>query len=366
MRSLAEALMADATDDIVQQTYFQVLTQGTGPVRHPRAWLGRIVRSIVSNMRRGRERRLYREHTVSVAELVPSSHELMEREERRSALVRAVDGLPDHLRAVVLLRFFENHPPRIVARELRVPVSVVKERLRSAIDRLRQHLDQNHDGSMRAWLLPLLPSVAVPFRKCATLKRLAELATKLGVSHEALKALGTGWDLKRRVFTFPERDGHGRVIGIGTRAPDGRKWFLKGGKRGLIVPRDWPRQETPHLLVEGPSDLAAAWTLGLSAIGRPHAQGGVPHLAELLRDCPVLVIGENDSKPNGGSPGRSWATGRLSVSVVGCSGSARPVYSSNPTALFLSKKYSFTLPTRSLTMVFPSAKPFSGAGVRGR
>ncbi len=146
------------------------------------------------------------------------------------------------------------------------------------------------------------------FRKCASPERLAELAKELGVTLQALLALETGWNSKRRVYTVPERDGRGRIIGIGTRAPDGRKRFMKGGKRGLIVPRDWPRQETPHLLVEGSSDLAAAWTLGLSAIGRPHAQGGVQHLAELLKDGPVLVVGENDSKPNGRSPGREGAS----------------------------------------------------------
>ena len=182
VRSLARTLMADDDDDIVQQTFVQALTRGTGSVRDPRSWLARIVHNVVSNSRRSQTRRLHRECAVARAasDIVPSSCELMEREERRATLVRAVDGLPDHLRAVVLLRFFEDHPPRVIARELHLPVAVVKERLRSALAQLGKDLEREDTGSLRAWLMPLLPNVAVPPVAAITASiPLRELAVRL-------------------------------------------------------------------------------------------------------------------------------------------------------------------------------------------
>jgi RNA polymerase sigma factor (sigma-70 family) len=182
VRSLARTLVADDADDIVQQTFVQALTRGTESVRDHRSWLARIVHNVVSNSRRSQARRLHRECAVArvASDIVPSSLELMEREERRATLVHAVDGLPDHLRAVVFLRFFEDHPPRVIARELQLPVVVVKERLRSALAQLRNDLERENTGSLRAWLMPLLPSPAVsPVAAITASSPLRELAARL-------------------------------------------------------------------------------------------------------------------------------------------------------------------------------------------
>ena len=37
-------------------------------------------------------------------------------------------------------------------------------------------------------------------------------------------------------YTFPERDGKARIIGIERRWMGGRKWSVAGGTRGLKVP----------------------------------------------------------------------------------------------------------------------------------
>jgi len=101
------------------------------------------------------------------------------------------------------------------------------------------------------------------------------------------------------------------VIGIGTRHLDGRKLFIPGGRRGLIYAPDWQQSDGPVLLVEGLSDTAAAMSMGLSAIGRPSATGGVDLLADLLKDTPdqrsIIVLGENDPKADGSWPGREGA-----------------------------------------------------------
>jgi P4 family phage/plasmid primase-like protien len=51
----------------------------------------------------------------------------------------------------------------------------------------------------------------------------------------------------------------------------------------------------PILIVEGASDVAAAFDLGFTAVGRPSAEGGKKYLAELVTTRRVVIVGENDS-----------------------------------------------------------------------
>jgi len=163
VRSLASALAARDVDDVVQGTWLRAMESGAGAVRQPRPWLASVVRSVAHNLLRGRVRRDAHERAAARRDMVPSSAELMEREERRRELVRAVDALPAPQRAVVLLRYFEGLPPRAVAQRLDLQVTTVYTRLRSALVALRQRLDDrldNRHGARRAWLLPLLPPQA--------------------------------------------------------------------------------------------------------------------------------------------------------------------------------------------------------------
>src|SRR5690606_2849024 len=145
----------------VQQTWLHALEQGTAcrqDIVHPRSWLRRVVRNVAANLRRGERRRLDREHRVAAIDRVPSSAELMEREERRRALVAAIDRLPPSSRTVILLRYFEGLPPRRIAAELDLPVETVWTRLRRGLALLRQRLDADVGGDLRAWLAPLTTS----------------------------------------------------------------------------------------------------------------------------------------------------------------------------------------------------------------
>jgi putative DNA primase/helicase len=60
----------------------------------------------------------------------------------------------------------------------------------------------------------------------------------------------------------------------------------------------------PVIIVEGMTDTAAAMDLGFVAVGRPNANSGLLELSELVRGRAVIVIGENDLKPDGKCPGR--------------------------------------------------------------
>lgn len=175
-----------------------------------------------------------------------------------------------------------------------------------------------------------LTDLARRFRSQVAASRLDSLAGALGVRSEALQAIGIGWatsdDLKSLgaawtggrpdgAWTFPEFNGGGQVCGVSLRAPDGRKSSPSskktGARRGLIVPVDSElRPAIPEGLVlgvEGASDVAAALTIRLSAVGRPSNSAGAKDLAQLLSGREVLVLGENDAKQSGDWPGKEGA-----------------------------------------------------------
>jgi RNA polymerase sigma-70 factor (ECF subfamily) len=60
----------------------------------------------------------------------------------RIALVAAVDGLPDEMRAAVVLHYFSDLPVDDVARVLGKSPNTVKSQLRVALDRLRAGADR--------------------------------------------------------------------------------------------------------------------------------------------------------------------------------------------------------------------------------
>lgn len=59
----------------------------------------------------------------------------------------------------------------------------------------------------------------------------------------------------------------------------------------------------PVIIVEGMTDVAAAMDLGFVSVGRPSSNSGFLELAELVRGRSVVVVGENDLKPDGSVPG---------------------------------------------------------------
>lgn len=125
----------------------------------------------------------------------------------------------------------------------------------------------------------------------------------LELSGEALDALAPGWDFEDETLIFPERDADGTIIGLTRRYADGRKKAIQGSRRGLSMP--WPLPDRdPVLIVEGPSDTAAALDAGFNAVGRPSNRSGGEMLAELLAGRDVVVMGENDMKQDGRWPGK--------------------------------------------------------------
>lgn len=158
-----------------------------------------------------------------------------------------------------------------------------------------------HNATARARPLPKPePRPIVDFTHWWEIRRRGSnvrvLAERLGVDEIALDVLGAAWDVERNAWAFPMRDASRRMIGMRLRADDGRKWALRGSQQGLFIP-DCPPAHSTTYLCEGPTDTAAALTLGLYAIGRPSCSGQEQMIAAALRQVArrVVIVADNDA-----------------------------------------------------------------------
>jgi hypothetical protein len=126
--------------------------------------------------------------------------------------------------------------------------------------------------------------------------RVKELAEHLKVSSASLRALGIGWCVTDNCWTFPEYNGEQQICGIVRRFKTGDKRSMKGGHRGLTLPSDWNESDGPLYICEGQSDVAAAISHGMRAIGRPGISAGLGDLATLLRQesGKLIMLADND------------------------------------------------------------------------
>jgi hypothetical protein len=153
-------------------------------------------------------------------------------------------------------------------------------------------------------------------------KTRAKVADRLGVSVESLERLKVGYGADRdgREFSaWPARNHRGDIVGVVRRYDDGTKKSLAGGGTGLFYCRGWSQFPGPLLVAEGGSDVAAGITAGLCVIGRPSNIGGASEIKRMLsaraRNRPVIVVGENDEKPDRrGDPNHP----RCTLECTGC------------------------------------------------
>ena len=134
------------------------------------------------------------------------------------------------------------------------------------------------------------------YRSTGCQDRVKQLAEQLHVSGRSLEAIGVAWCQHGICWIFPEYDGRSQVCGLVKRFPDGRKLAFTGSKRGLTLPTGWQEAQGPLFICEGATDVAAAITHGMRAIGRPAAYSGMSDLAWLLRGFPdeIKVVADND------------------------------------------------------------------------
>lgn len=161
VQQLARRLAGADGDDLAQDIWTAALRAGPANVRGMRSWLGTIAANLWRNHARSRVRRQQRERTAAAGDC-PSVVEILEREEARREVVGAVVALPERLRTVVLLRFFEGLDSAAIGARLGLPPSTVRAQLQQALARLRRQLDERHGQRRAAWSVPLLGCAAAP------------------------------------------------------------------------------------------------------------------------------------------------------------------------------------------------------------
>jgi len=113
------------------------------------------------------------------------------------------------------------------------------------------------------------------------------------------------------VWTWPEQDGVGDVIGISRRNAAGEKRACHGSQRGIVPTRDWDEHDGPVYLPEGVSDTLALAALGLAAIGRASDRSSMDYCAEALSIVPasrgIVVLADRDLCDDGRTPGLTGA-----------------------------------------------------------
>lgn len=176
MRRLVHQLVRDASqvDDLVQDAWAAAL-QNPPPEGLPlRAWLSGIVKRTALARGRTTQRRRQREEDRTLDDaragkgVAPSVAELSACADEQRFLLEAIGDLPEELKAVLLLRFYSDLPPRKIAAELGIPVNTVRTRQRTGVERLRERLERRHDGDSSAWAMALLPLAGgLPISKAA-------------------------------------------------------------------------------------------------------------------------------------------------------------------------------------------------------
>lgn len=158
VKELARALVLDAqhAPDLEQEIWLAALSNVSAEVQSPRAWLATVARRFAWRARRSLRRRRDREARAAREEAVPSSEVVLEREELRAEIVRAVLALDEPYRAAIVLRYFEELSPAEAARRLGVPEETLRTRLRRGLAELRMRLRREHGDEFDSWCLLLV------------------------------------------------------------------------------------------------------------------------------------------------------------------------------------------------------------------
>ena len=160
LRALARQLVHDqsSADDLYQETVLSVV-EGGAPSHDPlRPWLARVARNLASKLRRSEARRVTREQHVAVARgnSEASVLESLQSFAMLKTVVLAVEELAEPYHTTIVLRFWDDLPPREIARRMEISVETVKTRLKRGLTLLRGRLDRDF-GSRGVWTTALLP-----------------------------------------------------------------------------------------------------------------------------------------------------------------------------------------------------------------
>jgi RNA polymerase sigma-70 factor (ECF subfamily) len=192
LRDLARRLVRDpnAADDLAQSTWLAALEHRPATDRPLRQWLASVLRNFARQEVRGNVRRRAREESVARQEAEPAADERLQRAALQREIVDAVLTLNEPYRTVILMRFFEERSPRVIAQELDVPVETVHTRIARGIERLRTKLDASRGGDRGAWLAILGPIADRPWIPSPSALGTILMSTKLKLTLAGLSIVG--------------------------------------------------------------------------------------------------------------------------------------------------------------------------------
>ena len=156
---LAHSLVVDphGAEDAAQNAWVAALERPPRQSGSLRAYLSTILRRGLARTARDEERRREREALNASSERVASSAELSEAMEAHRLVVDALLELDEKSREVLLLRYFEDLPPRTIAARLGIAVETVRTRHRRALAKIRGRLEERDGQAFRALAFLALP-----------------------------------------------------------------------------------------------------------------------------------------------------------------------------------------------------------------
>ncbi len=157
---------AAVAEDVVQETFVQVFqsAEAFDPAKRFRPWLFTIAANKARDHLRSRVRR--REVPLAttssgdetsevsyldfLADDLPGPDSAMEEEESRQRVRAIVSRMPDHLREVLVLGYYQRFAYKEIAEMLSIPLGTVKSRLHAAVayfaEAYRKEEQQRQDG----------------------------------------------------------------------------------------------------------------------------------------------------------------------------------------------------------------------------
>lgn len=137
-----------AAEDLIQETFVQVHLAAASfdPARSFRPWLYTIAANKARDHLRARGRRQhYSLDSSGVGDdgLAPSQTieaagtslpELVDAEERKAIVRELINRMPEHLRLILTLGYYQQLPYAAIAQILEIPVGTVKSRLHAAVN----------------------------------------------------------------------------------------------------------------------------------------------------------------------------------------------------------------------------------------
>jgi RNA polymerase sigma-70 factor, ECF subfamily len=132
----------EAAEDLLQETFLRIHRAAARfvPQSTFRTFLYTIARNLALNHRRDRRPAATLDSGPALPARGPSPSESIESDERAVTVRRAVDGLSDVLRDVVLLRHYQGLSFKEIAAILEIPEGTAMRRMADALLRLRENL----------------------------------------------------------------------------------------------------------------------------------------------------------------------------------------------------------------------------------